>query len=715
MPRSSGFYVENDLTGGMVTDFSGLNFPEKSAVDADNVIFTEKSRVDRRLGFDYEVDKVFNTVTRDNGVVSSYLWRSVGGNGDLNFTVVQVSNQLYFYLVGASSLSSGKHPQSIDLSTYLVLGGPSTSFECQFASGDGKLFVTHPYADPFYIEYSSETDTFTSKVINIQIRDFEGVVDGLAIDYRPNTLSKEHKYNLYNQGWYTTAACYVSFPAITEVVLNNWDRYRGDFPSNSDVWQQYKGPTNNANIVGELFSVFYIDYYGLGNSPAPKGHYILDLHYQDRAALSGISGIPVKSTGYNRVSTVGFFAGRVWYAGISTPGFNQKLYFTQIIERDTQYGQCYQLNDPTSEVTFDLLATDGGVISITDAGTILKLVTLDNTLLVFATNGIWAITGSQGIGFTATDYSVNKISSLTVLNTSSFLNINGVPAWMNTEGIYVVRRGQNGLEVQSLTDLKFKKFMDTIPNECKKYARGAFNPYSRVIQWLYRSTIPTTINERYEFDKVLNINIVSNSFYPWTISNSNVTVNGLLVVDGDSVLFSEEPVYDNNGVTVTTNTLEPVTTITSESQGIEPTFKYIVTVPSGANHNLTFAETLDTSYRDWVSYSPVDYSSTFTWGYKVQGEGIKKLQVTYLEVYTDNETPSTFDVQSVWDYATIGDTGRWSVKQRCSTNLEDYSFYTFRRKLRGHGKAAQIKISSVSGRPFSIVGFASWITANQRP
>lgn len=715
MPRNSGFYVESDVSGGVVTDFTGLNFPEKSAVSADNVIFSEKGRIERRKGFDYEPNYTFNTVSRTDQVVNSYLWRSVGGNGDLTFAVLQVGNTISFYLVSASSLSSGKVTQEIDLNTYLVPGSPNDSVECQFASGNGKLFVTHPYANPFYIDYNADTGVFSVTSITLQIRDFEGAVDPLETETRPTTLSTEHKYNLYNQGWYISTNTWNGTALAKKNVLDYWDQYRSDFPSNSDVWHLFKGPTNNTNVQGEIFWSYYFDRFALGNSPAPKGHYVLDLHYQDRSSLSGIAGLPVKTTGYNRVSTVAFFAGRVWYAGIATPGFNQKLYFSQLIERDAQYGQCYQINDPTSEITFDLLPTDGGVISIADAGTVLKLFPLDNVLLVFATNGVWAITGSTGIGFTATDYSVNRISSLNILDTKSFIDVNGVPAWMNSEGIYVIRQAETGLQVQSLTDQKFKKFMDDIPTECKKYARGYFNPYTRVIQWLYRSTIPTSVTQRYEFDRALNINVVANSFYPWSISFSEVSVNGLLVIEGSSVDTVDEAVRDNNDdlVTVSSGT---VTVPTYSLEGVEPSFKYIVTTPNGSDYSLTFAETINETYTDWVlANDPVVYDSHVSWGYKVQGEGIKKLQVTYIEVYTDNEEQGTFDLQSIWDYATTQETGRWSTKQRCESPSSSYSFMKFKRKLRGHGTAVQVRVTSVGTKPFSLVGFSSWITANTRP
>jgi hypothetical protein len=257
--------------------------------------------------------------------------------------------------------------------------------------------------------------------------------------------------------------------------------------------------------------------------------------------------------------------------------------------------------------------------------------------------------------------------------------------------------------------------MDSIPSECKKYARGYFNPYTRVIQWLYRSVTPTGITDRYEFDRVLNINVVANSFYSWTISPASVTVNGLLVIEGSSVDTFEDNVTAEDGTQVTVGAGN-VFVNSYTTTGIEPSFKYIVTKPNGTDYDLTFAETINENYIDWQQADePVVYDSHVSWGYKVQGEGIKKLQVTYIEVYTDNEEQGTFDLQSVWDYATTQETGRWSTKQRCESSSSSYSFMKFKRKLRGHGTAVQVRITSVDTKPFSLVGFSSWITANTRP
>jgi hypothetical protein len=359
------------------------------------------------------------------------------------------------------------------------------------------------------------------------------------------------------------------------------------------------------------------------------------------SAVSGIPNIDVITTGYQRASKVVFFAGRVWYTGINSEGFTQKLYFSQIIEREEQFGMCYQRNDPTSELNFDLLPSDGGEISITEAGTIYYLTVIDTYLVIFASNGIWTISGSQGVGFSTTDFSIRKLYALDILETTSFVDVAGYPAWWNSDGIYILTAGDisGSFTVRSLTDNKLKKFFDTIPLESKKWAKGVFNPYTKVIQWCYASSAPSSENDRYSFDKILNFNVVSTAFYPWDIPDHPNDIVGLFLYAGPSSVVSDQPVLADS-VTVTSDS-ETVTSEENIISELNPTFKYITYTGSST---LTFSETNDIDYVDWQSSgNSLNYSSFFVTGYRIHGQGNKDFQSNYVTVYSETkDTPSIF-------------------------------------------------------------------------
>jgi len=92
-------------------------------------------------------------------------------------------------------------------------------------------------------------------------------------------------------------------------------------------------------------------------------------------------------------------------------------------------------------------------------GNVYKLFSLQNALLVFASNGIWVISGSQGTGFTADSYTINKLSSVRCISGIPFVDVLGYPYFWTHEGIYRVvvdttaNISSGGLKVESITDL----------------------------------------------------------------------------------------------------------------------------------------------------------------------------------------------------------------------------------------------------------------------
>lgn len=366
--------------------------------------------------------------------------------------------------------------------------------------------------------------------------------------------------------------------------ITRWQIDTGKYPANSQTWWVYKRPI----VLGtdmpprqylEVFDTDLRHQITVGNTPAPRGHYVYDAFLIDRATASEIPLLPIETSFGARPGVCAFFSGRVFFAGVQSAKYSTKIYFSQIIERDSQIGACHQQQDPTDEDAPDLLPSDGGVILIPEVVEVVNLVTKDNSLLVFSTNGVWQITGSEGLGFRANDYSTSKISDTPALSQMSFVSVDGTPMWWNRSGIWAVMADQMGkMSVQSLTDKTIKQFYLEIPAESKKFAKGAYNFQSKIVQWVYRTTAPTDVAEQFTYDQVLNFNTLTGAFYPWTPARPDlVAVKGLFAAEGDAVLQEIVPVYvGTNEVLVET---EPVIIERRYRQAVDSLFKYIINIP----------------------------------------------------------------------------------------------------------------------------------------
>ena len=718
MTRTFGVSVENNFSRGIITEATGLNYPENAATEADNVIFSEKIKVIRRLGIDYE-----NTATLTNSREASlrgdsiveFLWRNASNQGTVAFQVQQLGATIHFYSASASSLSAAKDSFTIDLSSYEITSGAARLVECQFASGDGKLFIVSEAIDPIYVTYNVPGDSITVTQINPKIRDFDGLEDFEASpEDRPTSLTIAHNYNLKNQGWYVSALD--SDGDITNV-LTFWDDDRSDFPSNVDVWWKYKN-------ASQQFDLDEVDTIYVGNTYAPKGHFFLNAWLQDRDAVSGLSGI-VDVDATTRPTTVAFFSGRVWMAGVNADGFGSKLYFSQIAEKPAQFSRMYQDQDPTSEDFSQLLPSDGGVIIIPEMGVCKKLFILENALFVFATNGIWAISGSQNEGFRANNYSVYRVSNIGALDHKSFVDVNGIPYWWNNEGIFTLQQDPQTQKISafSISDSTIKSFFDKIPLDSRQWIKGAYNDSTKVIQWLFRSTTPdgTATEERYQYNRSLHFNTINQAFYPYSISSVHPTqgpfISGIIAIKGLGAIREEEDVYDNN-VLVTEGGV-PVTTITGlTAVSLAQVFKYFTTAFKSRVWTITFSQEIDTTYTDWASYNNkgVDFSSYFLTGFKVHGQAIRKFSTSYLQVYMETETDASLFCEAYWNFSLAGATGQVSTSQQVYSTLNtNYVVAHSRIKIRGSGVSLQLKFYSETAKPFTLIGWAGLEISNVLP
>src|SRR3954464_13152205 len=123
MPRNATTAIENNFTGGFVTQATGLNFPENAAFDQDNVVFSERGIASRRFGMDFENNFILKTLDATEKAQTTYYWKNAAGDGNTNLVVQQNGGLLYFYNTNAQlSLSGGASANSIDLNSFIAAG-----------------------------------------------------------------------------------------------------------------------------------------------------------------------------------------------------------------------------------------------------------------------------------------------------------------------------------------------------------------------------------------------------------------------------------------------------------------------------------------------------------------------------------------------------------------------------------------------------------------
>lgn len=568
MPRTESKATVNNFVGGLVSDFHELNNPPNTTVDENNCDLDRKGSRKRRLGIDFETGSSASAAAWTESewatlYTKTFEWDSVAEDGDINFLVIQGGAVLSFYDLNFETLAEGELPFTINLEDFRAPAYLSTaSFPVQIASGKGALFVVGEAIEPFYIQYDPIANTISTTTINIKVRDL--ALQDHALDYitQVSAVTPQQKYDLFNQGW--NSFCAVdSDETSSKPHQNVFDWYKAHsrgktYPPKSKSW--WIGKVTNVNSGVEQFDPGPYDNTYVGNQLAPLGTFILDAFNKNRTAVSGIPGLPVEVES-SRPAAVAFGSGRVFY------GFKNKLLFSQVIEDDfTVAGNCFQAADPTAEKLSDLVATDGGVIQIIDSSEIFALFSFENSIFAFSVAGVWSIGGSAvGSGFSATDFSIYKVSEVGALNARSLISVEGTPVWWSKLGIYMLQGDptKQGYSVVNILEQKLQLFYNAIPPLSKTRATGAYDATKKTITWLYNSTENTLGNNIYVGNTLLNFDTVLKAFYKYTISDTG-DGNSPYITDVFNVLdivasVSTEDVVDNDSLTVIDSSLDAVT------------------------------------------------------------------------------------------------------------------------------------------------------------
>lgn len=721
------------FVGGLNTEGGYFITPENSWKDGVNVYPNVDGVLQRRNGIDYEslyqlYASAITSGQKDLWAFTVGNWSTVGGNGNLNFFVVQTGYTLSFYDSLSGSVSSTRKSFTVDLRSYKATGTTATDGTdvASFASTYGRLIVTTSSTNPILIEYNTATDTITVSTITINIRDFEGFESPFAVDaekteaeWTSASFLTQAKYNLYNQGW--TDALITTYKTANASKL----------PANSKNWISGKNTSDD-------FDAALLNKQDFGTSPAPKGRTILNAFYQDRSGI-------ITSTAF-RPKVCAFFAGRAWYAGVGSAKELGTVYFSQVLDVISNVGKCYQQNDPTSEVFSDLLDTDGGVIQIPEAGEIIGLQPLGRGITVLASNGVWFISGIDN-AFTASNYSVSRISNVGCTSAKSIIAVeDSLLYWSNT-GIYTIAPGTSAAEFssQNISDKNIKTFYQNIPVLNKIYAEGSYNVSNKLIYWLY-SKVDTgsTSSGRYNKTSVLALDIKLGSWYWFDFDTTLGVIPVSLEITKETTLSSStyDVLVGADSVLVSADSVVATLSVTN---GTVQQFKFLVLHPvTSNNYSFTFADfentrTATTKFKDWYSYNTagVEQSAYFITGYEMAEVGparaksaqyittfMKRTETTF-DANTNPVNPSGCMMQTRWDFTDNSYAGKWQAEVEVYRQLRPYfaePLTTFddgyplvinKNKVRGRGKALQLKFSSETGKDMQMVGWTTTFLGNQ--
>jgi len=445
--------------------------------------------------------------------------------------------------------------------------------------------------------------------------------------------------------------------------------------------------------------------------------------------ISALPFTPKQDITPDSASTIAEFAGRVFYAGFSgqvtdgdekSPRLNNYVAFSQLIEYKQQASQCYQVADPTSPDDSEVVATDGGIIRISEATNIVGMTSVSNSLLVFAENGVWQLLGGNDFGFSADNYQIIKVSERGCVSPQSIVNVSEAVMYWSSDGIYLCEAAQGFYAAKDITSNTIKTFYTAITDT--KSAFGNYDDFTKTVHWTY------------EDGKELTYKL---NFQAWStnvMADTNIKIRGNVEVSpfvGGKVI---DPITVS-GVAVTVSS-DPVIITRGVKLNKRTETKYLTIRPD--NNTFTFASYNDTTFIDWNGVSTFgDDAYAFMQGSHFTGGISNRAKQSPYVTFHFNKTETGFDaeyepigsssclVQTSWD---------WSNSSNSNKQGREFQAYRFRRhympennldgfdngfetvvtknKVRGRGKALSVLIKTEPLKDCQLIGWEQEVTIN---
>ncbi len=749
MPQQINQLTVSKLIKGLITEAGELTFPEEASVDELNCLLERDGSRRRRLGLEkLPTSGALTNATAPSENYSYFTWKNAGGTVGLDILVLQIGNIVSFFDLSATPLTDGEKSFFIDLADYAPYTATALSNINQYSQILSALVIANPFTETLVVNYDFSTDSISVDEIDFRIRDFEWQSDYDQLDRSvlASTVSDQRKYDTYNAGWlsgkgkaalttYTSSSTTPGTGGLGGLVGSTVNTTPVLTPTPGQYYPPLTHPWFSGKDAAGNFSLAEWEKVGSGSTITGNGYFKLDFFNRDRALASGLPSLPIVEE-KERFRSVQAFAGRMFYAGLGVSQNSGKVLYSQLVANTSKetikntLGQCLQQNDPTAEDFSDLLDTDGGVIEISDADNIKRIHAYNDSLFVFAENGVWQITGIDG-RFSPTAYLVRKISNVGIDSINSLALVEDIPFWWSKFGIHTLSFNEsNGFPVeQNLSIDTIQTFFDEVSTEAKSTVFADYDSFNKKIFWFYGDSAKR--------NNALILDIPLKAFYPWTVSgNATTYCIGSFYTTPIPTVSAEMAVTDNSLVAVTSSG-GPV--VINEIVGGDPTDTRLVMVYT-YNGAIYFGQYSSITMTDFVGSlpTPLTYTSYFETGYNFIGDLTLKKNSPFITVYlrsteegfTGNETvgytainPSSLLVKSYWDFKTESTSSQQAYRVKpysivdstnLSSNQQDRTVHATRLKMRGRGRSLRLRFESEEGKNFIFLGFGMIVAVNDK-
>lgn len=732
----------NQFIGGLNTEANPLSFPINSSIDENNCSLLKDGSRRRRLGFDLEPNyqEVDTNIPLNSSEVTGrnqFRWENPGGFSGKQFLVVQIGNYVGVHDLDNDVLSNAPvYSYTFPVSTY------STTFG--FAVVDGSLTIATGLPEINIVSYDGSSFTRTEE--KILVRDFfgvEAIVNGVELtsslngSVRPTSINDEHLYNLRNQ---TFALPKVTGNADNTTKIDPVNSFFNNsggliYPSNNDNTTGFINPNPNFSSNRTVDRLRTLDMVNTtpGTGQSSKGYFIIDVLERGASRLAQEEKLRQENTTLNRIvtslpedkteggaSVIAQYASRIWYAGFGTkvtggdklsPKLGSYIMFSQVVNEPSEITRCYQAGDPTSNVDPDIVATDGGFIKLDGAFNIVAMVNIQDSLFVFAENGVWQVQGSDDIGFTATAYQVRKLGTEGCISPKSVIRFEQSIMFWGESAIYAITQNEvGGWSLQDISRGSIQSIYDDIPAQVRSLCVGYYDFESDSFRWLYDNNLDSSgdvkelvFNTKFGVFTKNSVSPTSDTLGPLTVSggqkfsgqlNSTVTAN------------SENVLADSELVTV------PRSSILRETRS---SF-YLVVLSNSPTITYTFGGFSNENPLDWVSLGDgVDNPAYLISGPITGGDARLQKELPYITTYfmrTEDEdlgdVESSCFVSSRWNWTTSVDTSKWSRPRqvyRPQRVSDGHDVVSSKSRIRGRGRSVSINFESEVGKTFRLYGW----------